>query len=95
VNAVNPGPVEGDMYFAAGEKFWKQLEPFQLNTPLSAIREGVDNPELVKLSQESMGGRRPAFWAEIAGIVGMLCSNDAGWCTGSVICANGGLKFST
>lgn len=28
VNAVNPGPVEGDMYWAAGEDFWKQLEPF-------------------------------------------------------------------
>lgn len=95
VNAVNPGPVEGDMYFAAGEKFWKQLEPFQLNTPLSAIREDRDASDLVQLSKEKMGGRRPAYWSEVAGVVGMICSEDSAWCTGSVVCANGGLRFST
>ncbi|KAI1075957.1 putative short chain dehydrogenase/ reductase [Whalleya microplaca] len=95
VNAVNPGPVEGDMYFAAGEQFWKQMEPFQLGTPLSAVREGFDRPELVKLANEKMAGRRPAYWAEIAAIVGMICSEDSGWCTGSVVCANGGLRFTT
>ncbi|KAJ3459696.1 hypothetical protein FSOLCH5_013895 [Fusarium solani] len=94
VNAVNPGPVEGDMYWAAGEDFWKQLEPFQLATPLSAVREGVDPPELTKLANEKMAGRRPAYWAEIASIVGMLCGDESAWCTGSVVCANGGLKFS-
>lgn len=94
VNAVNPGPVEGDMYFAAGEKFWKQLEPFQLNTPLSAIRDQVDNPDLVKLARDSMGGRRPAYWTEVAAVVGMLCGPDSAWCTGSVVCANGGMRFS-
>jgi NAD(P)-dependent dehydrogenase (short-subunit alcohol dehydrogenase family) len=95
VNAVNPGPVEGDMYFAAGEKFWKQMEPFQLNCPLSAVREGVDRPELVKLANEKMGGRRPAYWTEVAAVVGMLAGPDSAWCTGSVICANGGFKFQT
>ncbi|OQV08596.1 hypothetical protein CLAIMM_12841 [Cladophialophora immunda] len=94
VNAVNPGPVEGDMYLAAGEKLWKQLEPFQLNCPLSAIRDGVDDPALVELSREKMGGRRPGYWTEVAGVVGMLCSEDSGWCTGSVVCANGGFKFT-
>ncbi|EXJ72622.1 3-oxoacyl-[acyl-carrier protein] reductase [Cladophialophora psammophila CBS 110553] len=94
VNAVNPGPVEGDMYLAAGEKLWKQLEPFQLNCPLSAIRDGVDDPALVKLSREKMGARRPGYWTEIAGVVGMLCGQEAGWCTGSVVCANGGFKFT-
>ncbi|CAG9994396.1 unnamed protein product [Clonostachys byssicola] len=95
VNAVNPGPVEGDMYFAAGEKFWKQMEPFQLACPLSAVREGVDDPKLVKLAVEKMAGRRPAYWSEIAAVVGMLCGPDSAWTTGSVICANGGLKFQT
>ncbi|KAK2597882.1 hypothetical protein N8I77_012637 [Diaporthe amygdali] len=93
VNAVNPGPVEGDMYWAAGEDFWKQLEPFQLATPLSAVRE-ADRPELVKLANEKMAGRRPAYWSEVAAIVGMLCGPDSAWCTGSVVCANGGLRFS-
>ncbi|KAJ5379856.1 uncharacterized protein N7496_002284 [Penicillium cataractarum] len=95
VNAVNPGPVEGDMYFAAGEKFWKQMEPFQLNCPLSAVREGVDDPSLVKLAVDKMGGRRPAYWKEIAAVVGMICGPDSGWTTGSVICCNGGFKFQT
>ncbi|KAJ5640573.1 short chain dehydrogenase/reductase family oxidoreductase [Penicillium herquei] len=95
VNAVNPGPVEGDMYFAAGEKFWKQMEPFQLNCPLSAVREGVDDPSLVKLAVEKMGGRRPAYWKEIAAVVGMLCGSDSAWTTGSVISCNGGFKFQT
>ena len=94
VNAINPGPVEGDMYWAAGEDFWKQLEPFQLATPLSAVRESVDRPELYKLATEKMAGRRPAYWKEVAAIVGMLAGPDSGWCTGSVVCANGGLRFT-
>lgn len=94
VNAVNPGPVEGDMYWAAGEQFWKQMEPFQLIAPLTAVRESVDRPELTKLANEKMGGRRPAYWTEIAAVVGMLCGPDSGWCTGSVFCANGGMRFS-
>ncbi|KIW22083.1 uncharacterized protein PV07_12500 [Cladophialophora immunda] len=94
VNAVNPGPVEGDMYWAAGEEFWKQLDPFQQATPLSAVREGVDRPELVQLANEKMGGRRPAYWSEVAAVVGMVCGEDSAWCTGSVVCANGGLRFS-
>ncbi|KAI8711960.1 hypothetical protein NCS52_01461100 [Fusarium sp. LHS14.1] len=73
--------------------FWKQLEPFQLATPLSAVREGVDPPELTKLANEKMAGRRPAYWAEVASIVGMLCGEESAWCTGSIVCANGGLKF--
>ena len=93
VNAVNPGPVEGDMYYAAGEGFWRQMESWQVNTPLSAIREGVDEEKLVKLSQEKMGGRRPAYASEVAGVVGMLCLEDSAWCTGSVVCANGGFRF--
>ena len=95
VNAVNPGPVEGDMYWAAGEQFWKQMEPFQLSAPLTAVRESVDRPELVKLANDKMGGRRPAYWTEIAAIVGMICGTDSGWCTGSVVCANGGMRFCT
>ncbi|KAE8442523.1 hypothetical protein EG329_003238 [Mollisiaceae sp. DMI_Dod_QoI] len=95
VNAVNPGPVEGDMYYAAGEGFWKQMESWQVNTPLSAIRDSVDEEGLVKLSKEKMGGRRPAYASEVAGVVGMLCLEDSAWCTGSVVCGNGGFRFGT
>jgi NAD(P)-dependent dehydrogenase (short-subunit alcohol dehydrogenase family) len=100
VNAVNPGPVIGDMYFLTGEQFWKDLQGWQDNTPLSKVDpngrdlEGLD-AEKVRLIQEKMGGRRPAFTSEIAGVVAMLCSADAAWSTGSVVNANGGMKFST
>jgi NAD(P)-dependent dehydrogenase (short-subunit alcohol dehydrogenase family) len=94
VNAVTPGPVVGDMYFNAGQGFWDQIQGFQDNTPLSALRGdegGRLSGEQVQLVREKMGGRRPAFTSEIAGVVGMLCSGDGGWCTGSVVCANGGM----
>ncbi|KAI9376745.1 hypothetical protein BJX61DRAFT_488204 [Aspergillus egyptiacus] len=99
VNAVNPGPVSGDMYFKTGEGFWNQIQGFQDNTPLSKLVQG--DPLLGQLSEEQigliekkMGGRRPAFTEEIAGVVGMLCTADGAWCTGSVVCANGGMKFT-
>ncbi|PTU22508.1 hypothetical protein P175DRAFT_0473605 [Aspergillus ochraceoroseus IBT 24754] len=98
VNAVNPGPVIGDMYFQAGEGFWNQIQGFQDNTPLSKLVEadplvGGLSGEQVRLIQEKMGGRRPAFTSEIAGVVAMLCTGDGGWCTGSVVCANGGMRM--
>ena len=94
VNAVNPGPVTGDMYFKAGEGFWNQIQGFQDNTPLSVLdgdEGGRLSSEQVEIVKEKMGGRRPAFTGEVAGVVGMLCGGDGGWCTGSVVCANGGM----
>ncbi|KAK8131532.1 hypothetical protein PG984_007970 [Apiospora sp. TS-2023a] len=46
------------------------------------------------LVRDKMGGRRPGFTSEIAGTIDMLCSEEAGWTTGSVVCANGGMKMS-
>jgi NAD(P)-dependent dehydrogenase (short-subunit alcohol dehydrogenase family) len=98
VNAVNPGPVKGDMYTQAGEGFWKTMQGWQDNTPLAGVpadAKGVDEEdgEFLQLAKEKMGGRRPAYDYEIAGVVGMLCSADGAWCTGSVVCANGGLRM--
>lgn len=92
VNALNPGPVATDMYGATSEEFQMQLKPWIQNTPLQAAREGVDAESVVKFA-EKYGGRL-AYDYEIAGLVGMLCSEESGWCTGSVVCANGGFKFS-
>lgn len=99
VNAVNPGPVIGDMYFKAGEDFWRDIQGFQDNTPMSKLDE-TDQGTLDRLSEEQtrlikekMGGRRPAFTSEIAGVVGMLCTPDGVWTTGSVVCGNGGMKM--
>ncbi|KAK4158547.1 hypothetical protein C8A00DRAFT_39259 [Chaetomidium leptoderma] len=89
VNAVNPGPVEGPMYAANSREFLEGIHGWVLHTPLMKAREGVDSDEVVKEANES--GGRPAYTKEVAGIVGMLCGEEAGWCTGQVVCANGGM----
>ena len=104
VNCVNPGPVWGQMYENAGEQFWKINQPFVDNAPLMAYRgeeeikakagEGQEEKFDVTV-KEGMGGRRPGFPSEIAGVVGMLCSHESGWTTGSVISSNGGMVMST
>jgi NAD(P)-dependent dehydrogenase (short-subunit alcohol dehydrogenase family) len=92
VNAINPGPVATDMYWSNDDEFTTMIKPFIENTPLAASRKGVD-PEKIYDASQNAGGR-PAYSEEIAGLVGMLCSPEAGWTTGSMICANGGMKFS-
>ncbi|KAF2264427.1 NAD(P)-binding protein [Lojkania enalia] len=92
VNAINPGPVATDMYWHDYEKFLTQIKPFIETTPLSAPRKGIDDDKIYEASQNA--GGRPVYSEEVAGVVGMLCLPEAGWTTGSVICANGGMKFS-
>ncbi|KAG6087768.1 L-xylo-3-hexulose reductase [Claviceps sp. LM218 group G6] len=104
VNAVNPGPVWGDMYVQTGEEFWKTNQPYVDVAPLAAYhgekevqeRAGRDDAaeRFDKTVREGMGGKRPGFTSEIAGTIDMLCSEEAGWTTGSVVCANGGMKMS-
>lgn len=102
VNCVNPGPAWGDMYAEAGEKFWKINQPYVDAAPLAAYdgekdvltMAGEDGEKFDKIVREGMGGRRPGFTHEIAGTIDMLCSEESGWTTGSVICANGGMKMS-
>ena len=102
VNCVNPGPVWGDMYSQAGKKFWEVNQKYVDSAPLmnyqgddaTRAKAGGDPAEYDKIVKEGMGGKRPGFTDEIAGAVGMLCTADAGWTTGSVICANGGMKMS-
>lgn len=92
VNAVNPGPVATDMYGATTKEFQLQMKPWMQNAPLQKIRPELDDKKLVDEAEDA--GGRPAYDHEIAGVVAMLCSADSAWCTGSVICANGGFKFS-
>ncbi|KAK4032472.1 hypothetical protein C8A01DRAFT_20454 [Parachaetomium inaequale] len=89
VNAVNPGPVEGPMYAANSPEFLEGIHGWVLHTPLMKAREGVDAEDVVRDAKAS--GGRPAYTKEVAGIVGMLCGAEAGWCTGQVVCANGGM----
>ncbi|TLD19923.1 hypothetical protein PspLS_09535 [Pyricularia sp. CBS 133598] len=89
VNAVNPGPVLGPMYASNTDEFKAQIKGWIDHTPLMRPREGIDAQELVEDAKTS--GGRPAYPSEVAGIVGMLCTPDAAWCTGQVVCANGGM----
>jgi NAD(P)-dependent dehydrogenase (short-subunit alcohol dehydrogenase family) len=92
VNAVNPGPVETDMYEGTAPDFQERMIPFLQNTPLAAVREGVDKPEVV--AEVAKTGGRPAQPEEVASLVGLLCSAGAGFTTGSVLNANGGMYMS-
>ncbi|CAK7204974.1 L-xylo-3-hexulose reductase [Sporothrix eucalyptigena] len=102
VNCINPGPAWGDMYEQAGPSFWTINQPYVDAAPLAAYggekavlkMAGADAAKFDKLVREQMKARRPAFTTEIAGTVDMLCSPESGWTTGSVICANGGMKMS-
>lgn len=89
VNAVNPGPVEGPLYKTNTPEFLAGIKGWIMHTPLMKARPGVDADEVVKDAEEE--GGRPAYTPEVAGIVGMLCTEDAAWCTGQVVCANGGM----
>ncbi|KAL9075615.1 MAG: hypothetical protein Q9157_003945 [Trypethelium eluteriae] len=93
VNAVNPGPVATDMYGGNDAAFQEQMSWWMRNTPLARVREGIDREEFVRDAEKN--GGRPGYEGEIAGIVGMLVGEESAWCTGSVICANGGFKMST
>ena len=62
-------------------------------TPLARMREDVDGEKMIKDLVPMRG--RPAYPAEVASIVGMICGPEAGWCKGSVVCANGGMQFTS
>lgn len=80
-----------DMYLSAPDDTKQRLAAWNPVTPLVPVRE-TDSPEVKELG-EKLGGRA-AYEHEIAGLVAMLCHPEAGWCTGSLVSANGGLSFS-
>ncbi|KAF5969220.1 hypothetical protein FCOIX_11009 [Fusarium coicis] len=91
VNAINPGPVRSEMYSRNSDEFKRLIKPFIQNAPLMAARPGIDDPEVVE--EAKTAGGRAGEADEIAGIVAMLASPESAWCTGQVICANGGMIF--
>jgi NAD(P)-dependent dehydrogenase (short-subunit alcohol dehydrogenase family) len=68
------------------------MRPFLENTPLAAYREDTDSAE--DMANAKRLGGRPAYDHEVAGLVGLLCLPEAGYTTGSVLCANGGMIFT-
>ena len=99
---ANEVQVWGDMYAQAGKEFWAINQKYVDAAPLSnyegdqetKARAGSDPDEFDKIVKEGMGGMRPGFTDDIAATVGMLCSEECKWTTGSVICANGGMRMS-
>ena len=81
------------MYGGTSEAFQQHLKPFIQSAPLMKAREGVDEERFA--SDAERAGGRPGYDWEIAGVVAMLCGEDSAWCTGSVVCANGGFRMST
>jgi len=62
---------------------------------LGGLRDLVRSPILTEVPNSAKkAGGRPAYVEEIAGVVGMLCSHDSRWCTGQVVCANGGMRMA-
>ncbi|KAI0009853.1 short-chain dehydrogenase [Xylariaceae sp. FL0662B] len=91
VNAVNPGPVMGPMYASNSLAFRRDMRAWIAHAPLMRARPGVDAPEVFDDPETKATGCRLAYTAEIAAVVAMLCGPDAAWCTGQVVCANGGM----
>ncbi|KAI0189631.1 3-oxoacyl-reductase [Xylaria flabelliformis] len=89
VNAVNPGPVLTEMYAGNTPQFKREIKGWIEHSPLMRVRPGIDSQELI--DDAPISGGRPAYVSEIAGIVAMLVGEDAAWCTGQVVCANGGM----
>lgn len=96
VNSINPGPVSTDMMKAVSASATgaaSDVSAVLSIPPLGKIREGIDDQTII--DQAKIFGGRPAYVEEIAGIVSILVSHESGWCTGQVICANGGLRMAT
>lgn len=91
VNSINPGPVMTDMYLSAPDEVKQGLSRWNPLTPLVPVR-GCDS-EAAKELGKKFGGRA-AYAQEIAGLIATICNAEFGWCTGSIISANGGLSFS-
>ncbi|TLS25598.1 hypothetical protein PpBr36_06954 [Pyricularia pennisetigena] len=92
VNAVGVGSTMTDMLAAAPHEAKLAISSFYPVTPLCPAREG--DSELQRTFAESYGGRA-AYPEEIAGVVGMICSPESGWMTGSLVGASGGMWMSS
>ncbi|CAG7934918.1 unnamed protein product [Penicillium salamii] len=92
VNAINPGAVSTGQYLAAPDDIKEILGRWNPLTPLASVRDDLDTPEIQDTGKRF--GGRAAYPEEIAGLVAGVCHPEFGWCTGSIISANGGLSFS-
>jgi NAD(P)-dependent dehydrogenase (short-subunit alcohol dehydrogenase family) len=90
VNSVSPGPVLSDIYMGCPDDIKLMLGQWNAISPLATVRPQDEEA----LQAWIKFGGRPAYGFEVAGAVAMLCHPEAAWTTGSVISANGGMRFS-
>jgi 3-oxoacyl-[acyl-carrier protein] reductase len=88
VNSINPGAMATGIYTSLPKEMLDKVWSLNYMAPLAATREGVDSKATIEAAK-NMGGR-PAYLEEVASIVGLLCTSEAGWITGQVIGSNGG-----
>lgn len=91
VNSISVGSTLTEMFYNASDEVKAAIAMFYPLTPLSTVREW-DTDE-AKAMGTKYGGR-VAYPEEVAGIVAMVCSQESGWMTGSLIGANGGQWMS-
>jgi 3-oxoacyl-[acyl-carrier protein] reductase len=85
---------EGNRYVGTTSEFQEQMRPLLELTPAAQLSETEKKGEYKdKVEIYAKTGGRLALPEEVAGVIAMLCSKEAGYCTGSVVCANGGMVF--
>jgi 3-oxoacyl-[acyl-carrier protein] reductase len=87
VNSISVGSTMTEMFSQASDEVKAAIAMFYPLTPLSPVREW--DTEEAKALGEKYGGR-VGYPEEVAGIVGMVCSPESSWMTGSLVSANGG-----
>ncbi|KAH8896542.1 short chain dehydrogenase [Thozetella sp. PMI_491] len=83
VNCVNLGSVMTDMFIQASDEVKAFQAMFNRIIPLATVRDS-DTEAMKREAQKAAG--RVAYPEEIAGIVAICCSPEAGWMTGSLLC---------
>lgn len=79
-------------YGNTSPEFQEQMRPLLQLTPLAQLSDADKAGEYRERAELYAGtGGRWGTPEEVAGIVGMLCSAEAQYCTGQVVCANGGM----
>lgn len=87
------------MYGSTEAWFQRDIRPFAQNAPGMQVDESLDGGEAVRDVERGGAdgggtGGRAASAEMVAGLVGMLCGSESQWCTGSVVCCNGGMRMS-
>lgn len=95
VTAVDPGPVDTDMYDGNSDDFKRNMKPFISHAPGMQVTsrewDGLSDKMKERITFE--GGNRGKV-EDVAKVVGMLCGEESAWVTGSKVSCNGGMVMT-